>query len=218
MVRAHLPSQRAALGLRACKGGAVAVGLMIAAGEPCIVFSTFLETGAEGDRLSLEPYGVAAELMRGSGGDALQRATDAVATGRQRQEQLAIHGLRNLTGRLEAAGAASVIGALLVNRAGWVTDLLSYSAAWAEHVPVAEALAVRDAIRRGLGACGLGLVELDEKSLPATVSETLDLPSADMAARLAALGASVGRPWRKEQKLAALAAWTALGTVRSASG
>lgn len=213
MSRPHLQAQQAALGLRACKGGAVAVGLMIAAGAPRIVFSTFLETSVEGDRLSREPYGVAAALMRNSGIEALQRATDAVATGRRRQEQLAVQGLRGMMGRLEAAGAASVIGALLVNRAGWITDLLSYSAAWAEHVPVAEALAVRDAIRHGLGACGVGIVELDEKSLPATASETLHLASADMAVHLKVLGAAAGRPWRKEQKLAALAAWVALGAA-----
>ncbi|QNK01458.1 hypothetical protein [Dyella telluris] len=212
MSHPQLQSHRAALGLRACKGGAVAVGLMDEAGEPRIAFSTFLETRAEGDRLSLEPYGVASELIRESNGRAMQEAADAVATGRHRQEQQATRGLRMLLARLESAGAATVVGALLVNRAGWITDLLSYSLAWAEHVPVAEALAVRDAIRHAFSECGIGLVELDEKSLPDLAGKSLGLSSTEQLARLRIMGVVAGRPWRKEQKLACLSAWLALQT------
>jgi hypothetical protein len=52
------------LGLRALKGGAVVVGVTVEGGEPRVVLSTFLATCAEGDRLSFEPYSVAAEFKR----------------------------------------------------------------------------------------------------------------------------------------------------------
>jgi len=53
---------------------------------------------------------------------------------------------------------------------------------------------------------------MDEKLLPETASKALDLSPASIDARLAALGATAGKPWRKEQKLACLAAWLALAT------
>ena len=75
-----------------------------------------------------------------------------------------------------------------------ITDLLSYSREWAEHILVAEGLAVRDALRFAVRQCGLDVVELDEKSLP------------DSAEHLKARGRVAVKPWRKEQKLAYLAA------------
>jgi hypothetical protein len=99
--------------------------------------------------------------------------------------------------------------ALLANRAGWVTDLLSYSLFDPQHPPVAEGLAVRDALRAAAARCGLALTETDEKSLPEMGPACLGLTTGQVDATLAAFGTAAGRPWRKEQKLAALAAWVA---------
>ena len=68
----------------------------------------------------------------------------------------------------------------------------------------------REALRAAFAACGLKATEMDEKALPDTGAAVLDLSSGALEARLKALGASAGRPWRKEQKLACLAAWLAL--------
>ncbi len=200
-------TRRVGLGLRALKGGAVVVAVALDDDEPRVQLSTFLATGAEGDRPSLEPYGVALEFGRSSHGRASAEAAAAVAEGRGRQDQLAARGLQNIVRQLDEA---PVVAALLVNRAGWITDLLEYSLAWPEHVPVAEALAVRDAIRFAIKQCRFELVELDEKSLPALAENALGLSSAEIDARLKALGATVGRPWRKEQKLACLSAWVTI--------
>jgi hypothetical protein len=54
------------------------------------------------------------------------------------------------------------------------------------------------------------VVEVDEKSLPELGPARLRLSPAEAEAALAGLGASAGRPWRKEQKLACLAAWAAV--------
>src|ERR1700681_172445 len=196
------------LGLRALKGGAVAVGVAIEGGEPRVVLSTFLATCAEGDRLSFEPYHVAAELKCDPQGRASAEA--AVAEGRRRQDHLAAKGLHAIVRALEEARCEPVVAALLVNRAGWITDLLDYSVSWPEHVPVAEGLAVRDALRFAFKECRVEVAELDEKSLPDLAANTLDTSSMPIDARLKALGATVGRPWRKEQKLACLSAWFAV--------
>ena len=75
---------------------------------------------------------------------------------------------------------------------------------------MAEGLAVRDALRAACAKHGLQLTELDEKSLPETAPARLRLSPADVDAALSGLGATAGKPWRKEQKLAALAAWVAI--------
>ena len=189
------------LGLRGQKGGAVAVAVAVEDGQPRVVLSRWLATHAEGDRLALEPYGVAV----GMADDA--EMAEAVAEGRRRQDALAAQGL---AGVVQALGDGPVVAGLLVNRAGWITDLLSYSRAWAEHVPVAEGLAVREALRFGIKACGLEIVELDEKSLVEVAAERFGLSADGIEARLKVLGAEAGKPWRKEQKLACLAAWVAV--------
>jgi hypothetical protein len=76
-------------------------------------------------------------------------------------------------------------------------------------VPVAEGLAVRDALRFAIGQCKLDVMEMDEQSLAEVASKELGLSATEMDASLKVLGAAAGRPWRKEQKLACLAAWVA---------
>ena len=212
-----------ALGLRALRGGAVTVGVALEAETPRVVLSTFLATAAEGDRLALEPYHVAVEIAQTRAGrpqrgrtaypaDALTEPTSVIAEGRQRQDSMAAKGLDVILGRLRADGCEPRIAALLVNRAGWLTDelRLPHSLSAPEHPPVIEGLAVRDALRFALGQGGVPVTEMDEKSLPEVASQLFGVSVATLDARLRDLGANAGKPWRKEQKLACLAAWVAL--------
>ncbi|HKD20741.1 MAG TPA: hypothetical protein VKB71_01950 [Rhizomicrobium sp.] len=174
------------------------------------MLSTFLATAAEGDRLSLEPYHVAAELAHGAHERVPVEAAAAVAEGRKRQGELAKKGLGAILRELEKAESKPAIAALLVNRAGWITDLLEYSLFAPEHPAVAEGLAVRDALRLALDHHGLKTVEMDEKSLHEVAENVLRFSSAGLDTHLKSLGAAAGKPWRKEQKLACLSAWLAL--------
>jgi hypothetical protein len=205
------------LGFRSVKGGGVVVGVVGNGSEPRVVLSTFLTTAADGDRLALEPYRVAAEMAQERHGGVLAEAAAAVAEGRKRQGEMAAKGLDNIVRKLQDAGCEPVIAALLVNRAGWITDLLEYSLSWPEHVPVAEGLAVRDALRFAIGQVGIDVAEFDEKSLPDVASKKLGMSPAELDDGLKALGAAVGRPWRKEQKLACLAAWVAVAARSTTS-
>lgn len=195
------------LGLHAGHGGAVVVGVAGTGDEPRLVLSSFLATAAEGDRLSREPYHVAAEMERGPDGRASAQAVAAIAEGRRRQEQLAAMGLGDLARKLRQDGYEPIVAALLVNRAEWITDLVQYSLSWREHAPVAEGLAVRHALRFALQHCHVEFADVDEKSLRQVASSTLQKSSAQIDQFLKTLGAAAGRPWRKEQKLACLAAW-----------
>src|SRR6266566_8242573 len=92
------------LGFRAHKGGGVVVGVVVDGGEPQVVLSTFLPTAADGDRLALEPYGVAYEMKRGPDGGASAEAAAAVAEGHKRQGELAAQGLGDIVRKLRDAG------------------------------------------------------------------------------------------------------------------
>ncbi len=199
-----------ALGFRAGRGGSVVVGVATDRRVPRVVLSTFLATAAEGDRLTLEPYHVAAEMPRGPRGEVSTDATAILAEGRKRQNELAAKGLDDIVRKLQDARYKPAVAALLVNRAGWITDLLQYSLSAPEHPPVAEGLAVRDALRFALGQSAINVVEMDEKSLPDVAQAELRLSPANVDARLKDLGVAAGKPWRKEQKLACLAAWVAV--------
>ena len=199
-----------ALGFRASRGGSVVVGIALEDRAPRLMLSTFRATGAEGDRLSLEPYHVAAAMKRTAKGHATARAKAAIAEGRKRQDELAAKGLNDILQQLKKAGAKPATAALLINRAGWMTDLLEYSLLAPEHPAVAEGLAVREALRFALRQCRITCLEMDEKALPENASAKLGLSPAKLESQLKELGAAAGRPWRKEQKLACLAAWIAL--------
>ena len=198
-----------ALGFRAGRGGSVVVAVAADGPQPRAVLSTFLATAAEGDRLAFEPYHVAYEMPRGEDGGPSADAAAAVAEGRRRQTALAATGLAALLDRLQREGARPAVAALLINRAGWMTDLLDHSLSAPEHPPVAEGLAVRAALRTAFASLGLDVVEVDEKSLRESAALKLPLSPGQIDVQLNALGASVGRPWRKEQKAACLAAWVA---------
>lgn len=195
------------LGLRASRGGAIVVAVYLEREAPQVALSSFVPTAAENDRLASEPYHVAAEIARDLSEQSFAEAAAAVREGRKRQDAMAVAGLRTVVGRLNDAGFDPSGAALLVNRAGWVTDLLRYSLATPEHPAVAEGLAVRDAFRHALRENNMQFVELDEKALPAEAASQLRVSPVEIDASLKALGSAVGRPWRKEHKLACLAAW-----------
>lgn len=175
------------LGLRAQKGGAVAMGVA-GAGGARIILNSLLATHDPVRPATLAPYAMAAALPR-DGGDAAARAlVQGIAT---EQTALATAGLAALMARHGPPAAV----ALIANRAGWIDDLLAHALGWDDHVPVVEALAVRAALRVAILAAGLPLTEPDEKTLAAGLADPA----------LARLGKGQ-RPWARLQKLAALAA------------
>jgi hypothetical protein len=74
----------------------------------------------------------------------------------------------------------------------------------------AEGALFRDALVRATEACGLRLVEIPEKSLAERAEAALATPWSSLQKRIAQLGKSVGPPWGKDEKDAALAAMVAL--------
>ena len=77
----------------------------------------------------------------------------------------------------------------------------------------AEGALFRDALARAIGACGLRLVAIPEKTLADHAVKVLGIPEIGLRKMIATLGRSIGPPWGKDQKDAALAALVALEGV-----
>lgn len=74
----------------------------------------------------------------------------------------------------------------------------------------AEGVLFREALAAAAEACGTRLVAIVEKLLASHAETALGTPGKDLAHTIAALGRSVGPPWGRDQKDAALAALVAL--------
>ena len=74
----------------------------------------------------------------------------------------------------------------------------------------AEGALFRDALAQAAASCGVKLVGLLEKVLESRAEAALATSMSRMSDLLAKLGKSVGPPWGKDQKVAALAAMIAL--------
>jgi len=74
----------------------------------------------------------------------------------------------------------------------------------------AEGVLFRDALARASGACGLQFLGIPEKQLDAEAERALATSVNRLRKTIASLGKSVGPPWGKDQKDAALAAMIAL--------
>ncbi len=74
----------------------------------------------------------------------------------------------------------------------------------------AEGVLFRDVLVRAAETCRLRLVAIPEKLLAEQAAQALAAPMGDLSKKIATLGKSVGAPWGKDQKEAALAAMVAL--------
>jgi len=74
----------------------------------------------------------------------------------------------------------------------------------------AEGVLFRDALINAAQKCSTKVIELPEKILVSFAEQALRTTSADLSKTISAIGKSIGPPWGKDQKEAALAAMIAL--------
>ena len=74
----------------------------------------------------------------------------------------------------------------------------------------AEGVLFPEALGRAANECGLNLITIPEKLLSERAEESLAAPLSDLMREATMLGKTVGPPWGKDQKNAALAAMIAL--------
>lgn len=149
-----------------------------------------------------QPYHAAGGLKPGAAQDVVKRGIEAA-------HRIAVREMRAAVNREQERENEVVACAVLVAdpMPDWSIDEI-LSVHFRMHK--AEGVLFRDALVRAARACGLRLVAIPEKLLAKHAETALGTPASGLVKRIAALGKSVGPPWGKDQKGAALAALIAL--------
>ena len=186
-----------ALGLRVHTGWATAVLVTGSAAEPSVVVRRRLELFDPSHPASKAPYHLGLEKPGPEGEAQVRRACDA-ARGAT---------LRTMSGFVEDCGGVEVVGVGVVGGSDADPARLGnpHVRAHAE-----EGKLYREALLDGARALGLGSATWAEKKVYAAATDVLGLSEDAIKGALAELGGGVGKPWRAEEKLAALAAWLVL--------
>ncbi len=128
----------------------------------------------------------------------------------RRFERLAQEALESLAAALRASGCRPA-WCVLVGGSGRPLPPLASILRSHPLVHAAEAELYRGVLARGAEAAGLATRDVLQAELPRLAAAALRIAPARVDGRLAALGKAAGRPWGKDQKEAALAAWVGLG-------
>lgn len=189
---------------KAHQGWLNAVAVATAARLPDAVYVGRVDLFDGDDREALEPYHVAGGWHGLERGPRPEDPAAIVARGRQKQIAAANSSLRTVRERLQDRDLDWVRAVVLTAR-GRRTDNLERTLGSHAQIHIAEGDAVRDATRAALRALHIPCVDQDEKSVLSVAARLLDCVDADeyMKARRPARV----RSWRKEERLAALAAW-----------
>ncbi|HEV2826082.1 MAG TPA: hypothetical protein VGW76_00665 [Pyrinomonadaceae bacterium] len=193
---------KVALGLKAHSGWAVLVVVGSAGDGLQVIDRRRIELVEEGAAWAKQPYHAAERLNPREARELVKRGTQAAYQIARREIKLAVKRLR------EQQHDVLACAVLVANpMPDWSTaEILAVHF----RMHKAEGVLFPDALARGADECGLNLVRIPEKLLSEHAEEKLAAPLADVMKEVMTLGKSVGAPWGKDQKNAALAAIIAL--------
>jgi hypothetical protein len=148
------------------------------------------------------PYHAAEELEPSEARMIVNRGIKAAHKNAKRQMEALLK--RTVKNGHKVAACAVLMGAPMPD---WSTDEIL-----AVHFRMhkAEGVLFREALLEAAKACELKFVPVPEKELGQFAEKSLQTPLDSLTSKLAALGKSIGPPWGKDQKDAALAAMIAL--------
>jgi len=194
---------KVAFGIKAHSGWAALVVLGKRSGELEVVDRSRLElVEKEEASWAKQPYHAAENLNANDARDLVKRGIAAA-------RRLAIREMRTAVKRAREAGHEVAACAILMGNPmpDWSVDEI-LSVHFRMHK--AEGVLFRDALAEAAGSCDLKLVRVPEKELDEQAERALATSVASLRKTIASLGKSVGPPWGKDQKDAALAAMIAL--------
>jgi hypothetical protein len=194
---------KVAFGMKAHSGWAALVVLGSLDGEPHVVDRRRVELVEPVDASwAKQPYHAAEELDPAE-------ARVLVKRGVETARRIAVREMRSALKRARANGHEVEACAVLMGQPmpDWSVDEIL-----AVHFRMhkAEGVLFRDVLARAATTCGLRFVSVPEKQLAEHAERALATSMSRLQKAIARLGKSVGPPWGKDQKDAALAAMIAL--------
>jgi hypothetical protein len=200
------PPTRAAIGFRAHSGWAALVVVAGSAAAPTVIHRRRVETADPRIHGAAQPYHAAKEMKLPDAEAFLARCTAAA-------QQMAETAVKMTVAEMARKGHP-VAGACVLLSSGRPTPGLAATLRSHPMIHTAEGHFFRDALKAACESCGLPVLGVKEKELIQQAATTLGISAGDLQRRTTELGKSVGRPWRQDEKLCAVAAWLALTRVR----
>ena len=193
------PVRSAAIGLRARTGHAIAIVLAGNAASPQAVARAEIVLAAATTPSLYQPYHEVMDLP-------WERAVTSVRKAERALEAAAVKGLTALVSELQSraldATAVGIVGAPERNLAAIGSPHIRAHAA--------EGVLFRRVLQVGAAASELACTAFPERDFESFAASRLGLSVAAVRARLAEFGQGIGRPWRADEKAAAMAAWIVL--------
>ncbi len=189
---------KVAFGVKAHSGWAALVAVGEPDGDLVVVDRRRLELVEED--WAKQPYHAAASLAPDAAREVVDRGIEAA-------HRIAIREIRDAV-RRERENEVTACAVLVANpMPDWsLEEILTAHLRLHE----AEGILFREALVHAATMCSLKLVAIPERLLTNYAESTLGTPATDFVKKIAALGRTVGPPWGKDQKDAALAALVAL--------
>lgn len=191
---------KVAFGMKAHSGWAALVVVGTPDGDFAVVDRRRIELVE--DEWAKQPYHAAENMEAGAARALVERGIEAA-------QRIAVREMRAAVGQeQERKNKVTACAVLVANpMPDWsIEEILAVHF----RMHKAEGVLFRDALVRATKACRLRLVAIPEKLLTKHAESALGSPMSRLAKRVMTLGKSVGPPWGKDQKDAALAAMIAL--------
>lgn len=191
---------KVAFGMKAHSGWAALVVVGAGDGDFAVVDRRRIELVE--DEWAKQPYHAAEDLEAGAARVLVERGIEAA-------QRIAVREMRAAVRReQERKNEVTACAVLVANpMPDWsVEEILAVHF----RMHKAEGVLFRDALVRATNAYGLRLVVIPEKLLTKHAESALGSPMSRLTKKVTTLGKSVGPPWGKDQKDAALAAMIAL--------
>jgi hypothetical protein len=198
---------KVAFGMKAHSGWAALVVVGTRDGDFTVVDRRRIELVE--DEWAKQPYHAAEDMERGAARALVERGIEAA-------QRIAVREMRAAVGReQERKNTVTACAVLVANpMPDWsIEEILAVHF----RMHKAEGVLFRDVLVRATKASGLRLVAIPEKLLTKHAESALGSPMSRLAKRVMTLGKSVGPPWGKDQKDAALAAMIALHNASNRS-
>jgi hypothetical protein len=196
--------RHAAIGFRAHSGWAAAVAIAETADVPAVIMRRRIEMSDRGKAGPSQPYHAAVGLE-------IRDAERVVGDCAARAATLASAALSAMIEDLCGLGH-EVAGCGLLLASGRPLPPLEKILASHPLLHTAEGELFREALRSACRARGLEPVAVKERDAYARAAADLHIPEKQIERDVAAMGKAIGPPWRQDEKLAAVAAWLALGS------
>ncbi|TMD02329.1 MAG: hypothetical protein E6J01_17965 [Chloroflexi bacterium] len=191
---------KVAFGIKAHSGWAALVAVGMGDGGHLVVDRRRIELVE--DEWAKQPYHAAEDLKPDAARDVVKRGIEAA-------HRIAVREMRGAVKREQERDNEVTACAVLVGNPmpEWsVEEILAVHF----RMHKAEGVLFREALARAAEACGLRLVAIPERLLTKHATSALGVPVSGLVRKTATLGKSVGPPWGRDQKDAALAALIAL--------